>query len=65
MASPNPPKRPRKVPDDLFVCTHCGERVTLDVMRDHEELGKDVSFLDDMVLYHQARAEEGHDERDT
>lgn len=55
----------RRPPPDLFLCTHCGEYVTLDVMREHEDIGKDTSFLDDMVLYHQAQAEEAHDERDT
>lgn len=64
MTSPTPPKPPPKVPDDLFLCTHCGERVTLDVMREHEDSGKSTSFLDDMVVYHQAMSEEVHDERD-
>lgn len=60
MTTPNPPP----TPDGLFVCTHCGERVTLDVMRAHEDLGKSTSFLDDWVALREHMAEQGHEEGD-
>lgn len=52
-------------PDDgLFVCTHCGQRVTLDVMREHEDLGKSTAWLDDWVALRERMAEQGHEEGD-